>query len=81
MVNHHSKLSEWASRALSVLRIVAACLILLHGTRKPFGVLMPPQAQAQQFALLSLVGVAGVLEFLGGLFYYRGFLRTPAGPP
>jgi len=44
MANHHSAYSVWAPRALSVLRIVAAFLILQHGAQKLFGVLTPPPA-------------------------------------
>jgi putative oxidoreductase len=62
---------------LSVLRIVAALLLMQHGAQKLFGVLVPTPAPGAPsshgtFSLLSLRGVAGVLEFFGGLLLFLG---------
>ncbi len=81
MANYHATYSVWSPRALSVLRIVAAFLILQHGAQKLFGVLTPPPAPgaeaATQYPLLSLVGVAGALEFFGGLLLLLGLFTRP----
>ncbi len=52
------------SRALAVLRIVTAFLFLQHGTAKLFGA--PHVAMFDGLQLASLMGVAGVLELVGG---------------
>ncbi len=81
MANHHAAYSVWAARALSVLRIVAGFMMLQHGAQKLFGVLTPPPAPgaeaATQYPLLSLVGVAGALEFFGGLLLLMGLFTRP----
>jgi putative oxidoreductase len=65
----------WSPRLLSVLRIVAALLFLAHGTAKLFGV--PHLPMFDQLHLLSLIGVQGVLEVVGGLFLLVGLYTRP----
>ena len=57
-------LNAWSPQLLSVLRIVAALLYLLHGTQKLFG--MPPSAKGRTVPLASMMGTAGVIEIVGG---------------
>lgn len=69
--------SKWMPRVLSVLRIVAAFLIMQHGAQKVFGVLVPtppPGAPSSHgtFTFFSLMGLAGVLELFGGLLLFLG---------
>lgn len=66
---------EWAPRALAVLRIVTAYLFLQHGTAKLLGV--PHVAMFDHVQLGSLVGVAGVLELVGGLLVLVGLFTRP----
>jgi putative oxidoreductase len=56
---------------LSVLRIVLALLFIEHGSMKLFH--FPYSDDFKDLKLFSLEGVAGVLEFLGGLFLLVGF--------
>jgi len=65
---------DWSSRALSVLRIVAAFLFMAHGMQKLLGF---PAASPPSFQLFSLVGLAGVLELVGGLLLLLGLLTRP----
>jgi putative oxidoreductase len=67
--------AAWAPRLLSVLRIVAGLLFFAHGVVKLFG--YPAGAQPGQVALLSLYGVAAVLEFGGGLALLLGLFTRP----
>ena len=68
---------NWAPQALAVLRIVTAYLFIQHGTAKLFGV--PHQAMFDNLQLLSLSGVAGLLEVFGGLLILIGlFTRATA---
>jgi putative oxidoreductase len=74
--------AKWMPRVLSVLRIVAAFLIMQHGAQKVFGVLVPtppPGAPSSHgtFSLFSLMGVAGALEFFGGLLLFLGMFTRP----
>ena len=74
--------SKWAPRLLSLLRIVAGFLLLQHGIQKVFGLLVPtppPGAPSSHgtFSLLSLMGVAGILELAGGFLVLLGLFTRP----
>ena len=75
MVYLDSFSSRWSPRILSVLRIVAAFLFMPHGAQKLFGFLSPEHAVLPP--LLSLLGLAGVLEFFGGLLLLLGLFTRP----
>jgi putative oxidoreductase len=68
--------TAWSPRLLSVLRIVAALLYLLHGTQKLFAV--PPSASGATVALASRLGAAGVIEVVGGALILLGLFTRPA---
>lgn len=66
---------RWGSRLRSVLRIVAAFLLMAHGTQKLFAW---PSTEPQETAdLVTLMGLAGVLETFGGLLLLLGLLTRP----
>lgn len=67
--------SRWTPRLLSVLRIVTAFLLMQHGAQKLFGFLATEQGATPP--LLSLAGIAGLLEFFGGLFILLGLFTRP----
>ena len=66
----------WASRALAALRIVTGYLFVQHGTAKLFGV--PHVAMFDHLTLFSLIGLAGVLELVGGTLVLVGLFTRPA---
>jgi putative oxidoreductase len=66
---------RWAPRLLSILRIVAACLFIAHGTQKLFA--WPIGEPRDPAPLLSVMGVAGVLETFGGLLLLLGLFTRP----
>jgi len=68
-------LGTWAPRALAVLRIVTAYLFITHGTAKLFGV--PHQKMFDGLQLMSLIGVAGILEVAGGALLLIGLFTRP----
>jgi putative oxidoreductase len=68
-------LSPWAPQLLSLLRIVVAYLFLLHGTAKLLGV--PHVAMYDNLQVLSLIGLAGVLELVGGALLLIGLYSRP----
>jgi putative oxidoreductase len=66
--------SLWAPRVLSLLRIVTGLLFMAHGVQKIFGF---PPSEFPQPALLSLFGLAGLLELFGGLLLVLGLFTRP----
>lgn len=75
MANLNLTYGRWSPWLLSILRIVTALLFMQHGAQKLFG--FPPSQQGGTVALLSLFGVAGVLEFFGGLLLLLGLFTRP----
>jgi putative oxidoreductase len=69
-------LNTWSPQLLSVLRVVAALLYLLHGTQKLFAI--PPSAPGATVELASRLGAAGVIEVVGGLLILLGLFTRPA---
>jgi putative oxidoreductase len=67
--------SRWSLRLLSVLRIATGFLFMPHGAQKLFGFLAPEHTVLPP--LFSLLGLAGVLEFFGGLFILLGPFTRP----
>jgi putative oxidoreductase len=67
--------TAYTPRALALLRIVSAFLFIQHGTAKFFGV--PHVAMFDGFQAASLMGVAGVLELVGGALLLIGLFSRP----
>jgi putative oxidoreductase len=65
----------WTPRALAVLRIVTAFLFLQHGGAKILHV--PNVAMFDALPVMSLVGVAGLLELVGGALLLVGLWTRP----
>ena len=61
--------SQHQDTAYALLRIVAGFLFLTHGAGKLFGVMGGSQRE-----LFSLLGLAGVIELVGGLMILAGFM-------
>src|SRR5688572_29785337 len=68
-------LENWRPRALAVLRIVTGYLLIPHGTAKLFGA--PHQAMFDGLQLVSLMGLAGILEVFGGALFLIGLFTRP----
>jgi len=71
-----SGLGAWVPRAQSVLRIVVAYLFVQHGTAKLFG--LPHVAMFDNLPLMSLLGLAGAIEVVGGVLGLLGLFTRPA---
>jgi putative oxidoreductase len=65
---------SWNPYLLSVLRIVAAILFIMHGTQKLLGY---PPTEMPRAELASLSGAAGLIEIIGGAFMLVGLLTRP----
>lgn len=68
-------LGKWQEMTLNLLRVVTGLLFAPHGAQKLFGV----WGREQPVDLFSLMGLAGVVEFFGGLAILLGlFTRQVA---
>ena len=77
MIFSDSTCKLWTPRILSILRIIVGFLYVQHGTAKLFGA--PHVAMFDGLQLVSLLGLAGILEFVGGLLILLGlFTRQTA---
>ena len=68
------RLTPWAPHMLAVLRIMSALLFLEHGTMKLFNFPISPMGETQ---LLSLMGVQGLIELIGGVLLAIGLFTRP----
>jgi putative oxidoreductase len=64
-----------AARASSLLRIVSAYLLIQHGSAKLLG--FPHVAFFDNLQIVSLLGVAGILELVGGTLLLIGLFTRP----
>ena len=67
-------LATWAPRILSVLRIMTALLFLQHGMVKLFGF---PAAGPANFQIMSLIGLAAIIEVAGSVLLALGLFTRP----
>ena len=65
-------LSPYRPHIYTLLRIVAGLLFAQHGAQKLFGAL-----GGKPVELMSQMGLAGVLEFVGGLMIALGLFTSP----
>ncbi|MDO4998224.1 MAG: DoxX family protein [Neisseria sp.] len=68
-------LNKYQAILLSVLRIAAAYMFLLHGTAKLFA--LPHVEMFDGLQLFSIYGLAGVLEAFGGALLLIGLFTRP----
>src|SRR4029077_17132810 len=65
----------WAPRILSVLRIVDGVILLQYGLAKLFG--WPAVEIFENLKWLSLFGIAGMFELVGGSLLILGLFTRP----
>ena len=75
MIFSETTCKVWPPRILGIMRIVVGFLFLQHGTAKLFGV--PHIAMFDGLQLVSLMGVAGILELVGGSLILIGLCTRP----
>jgi putative oxidoreductase len=74
MLNSQS-CEKWTPYVLGLLRIITGFLFLQHGSAKLLGV--PHVAMFDGLQLMSLMGLAGVLELVGGTLILIGLFTRP----
>jgi putative oxidoreductase len=70
-----SFLRPYSSQLLSVLRIMAGLLLLQHGTTKYLNFPVGPMNNASP---MTMSGVAGLIELIGGALIVVGLFTRPA---
>jgi putative oxidoreductase len=65
----------WAPRILGVLRIVLGLILLQYGLAKLFG--WPAVKMFENLKWLSLFGIAGMFELIGGTLLILGLFTRP----
>ena len=65
-------LGNYSPHFYAILRIVAGLMFAMHGSQKLFG--WPGDGNTVELA--SLMGVAGIIELVGGLMIAFGFLTS-----
>jgi putative oxidoreductase len=68
-------LSPWQTQLLAVLRIVSAYMLLLHGSAKLLH--FPHVEMFDNLPVLSMAGIAGILELVGGFLLLIGLFTRP----
>lgn len=69
---------RWTDLFLAMLRVVAALILMQHGSQKLFH--FPPSGAPGPVAplvLMSQTGLAGILEFFGGMMLLIGLFTRP----
>ncbi|ACT47908.1 DoxX family protein [Methylotenera mobilis] len=66
---------KWTPYVLGLLRIIVGFLFLQHGSAKLLG--MPHIAMFDGLQLMSLMGLAGILELGGGVLILIGLFTRP----
>ena len=69
------KPADLQSTVLGIMRIAVAYMFTLHGTAKIFGIPHSPAFDGLQ--IMSLYGVAGILEIVGGILLLLGLFTRP----
>jgi putative oxidoreductase len=67
--------NRWAPQVQGLLRIVTAFMFVQHGSLKLFGV--PAMEGMQKVQLMTLPGLAGVIELVGGTLLLLGLFTRP----
>ncbi|HWV98001.1 MAG TPA: DoxX family protein [Xanthobacteraceae bacterium] len=73
----NESLARWQPAVLSLLRFMSGLLLLQHGTGKILG--FPTLANFANLQIGSMVGIAGLIELIGGALLVVGlFTRSAA---
>lgn len=73
--NPVAKWAAWAPYLQSLLRVIAASMFTLAGTRILFG--FPDKGPGGPVSLLSQMGIGGILEAFGGALLVVGLFTRP----
>ena len=77
MTDSNPYFASWSPHIISVFRIVFGLLFMLHGSQKLLNYPPGPAEMGFPFPLMTLPGIAGILELVGGLFILLGLFTRP----
>lgn len=69
--------SKFRDATQNILRIAVGLLFMQHGAQKVFGWIGGIDGEGASVALFSQMGLAGVIEFFGGLLLVLGLFTLP----
>ena len=69
-------LGRYSEYSYALLRIMAGFLFAQHGAQKLFGMLGGMGGEGQSAELFSLMGLAGIVEFFGGVMIALGLFGS-----
>jgi putative oxidoreductase len=72
----NSLCATWAPRITSLIRIGAGYMLFIHGTAKLFGT--PHVAAFEHLQVMSIFGIAGIIELVFGALVLLGLFARPA---
>jgi putative oxidoreductase len=72
----NESLAKWQPMVLSLLRFMSGLLLLQHGTGKILG--FPVLANFANLQIGSMVGIAGLIELIGGILLVLGLFTRAA---
>ena len=75
MIFSETTCKVWTPRILGIMRIVVGFLFLQHGSSKLLG--FPHNTMFDGLHLVSLIGLAGILELVGGSLVLLGLFTRP----
>jgi putative oxidoreductase len=67
-------LGQYSPHLYAVMRIVVGLLFACHGAQKLFGLFGGVDQRGGTAPLLSMFGLAGIIELVGGLLILAGFM-------
>lgn len=70
-------LAAYSPWMLGVLRIVTGLIFLAHGSSKLLGFPPPGEGMTSNPPLMSLMGIGGILELVGGALIVLGLFTRP----
>ena len=76
MANLKTFVAKWSPAVQSIMRIIIGLLFIEHGAQKLFG--LPVAMEGFTLTLISLIGLAAILELVGGLLIFLGLFTRPA---
>lgn len=77
MKNLTDKWISWSPYMHGLLRIVAAIMFMMAGSMKLFAYPVGVPPSGGTVAIISQMGLGGILEFFGGLFLLLGLYTRP----
>jgi putative oxidoreductase len=74
----HAILARYEAQLFALMRIIVGLLFACHGAQKLFGLLGGMRGSGNAASLFSMIGAAGLIEFVAGLMVALGIFAAYA---